>query len=149
MEPLDPLRISSTWQRLPPLHSGRTSYGLRPAGAVPGATTLTVPATRRSSPSFPAMVKNRGVAACVLAFLLGLGSPSWAEDRNAGPPKMVDCILIAKSARTLTLMRDGKVLKTYLVALGTEPVGPKVQEGDNKTPEGKYVIDSKNAHSRF
>jgi murein L,D-transpeptidase YafK len=60
-----------------------------------------------------------------------------------------DRIVIVKSERTLTLMSGDKVLKTYKVALGGDPVGPKVKAGDKKTPEGEYVIDSKNAKSRF
>jgi len=46
-------------------------------------------------------------------------------------------------------MRQGKVLKTYKVALGPEPVGPKQRQGDHKTPEGEYVLDRRNAHSQF
>ena len=41
------------------------------------------------------------------------------------------------------------MVKTYKVALGTEPVGPKVQQGDHRTPEGNYVLDSRNDHSQF
>ena len=41
------------------------------------------------------------------------------------------------------------MLKTYKVALGSVPVGPKQVEGDHKTPEGDYLIDAKNAHSQF
>ena len=60
-----------------------------------------------------------------------------------------DRIIILKSARTMTLMRDGKTLKTYKVALGTEPVGAKQRVGDHKTPEGEYVIDAKKSQSQF
>jgi murein L,D-transpeptidase YafK len=60
-----------------------------------------------------------------------------------------DQILIKKSERTLTLLREGKVLKTYKVALGGQPVGAKTQKGDNKTPEGLYTIDARNQHSQF
>jgi murein L,D-transpeptidase YafK len=49
----------------------------------------------------------------------------------------------------MTLLSGSKVLKTYKVALGSVPVGPKRIEGDHKTPEGSYVIDAKNAHSQF
>jgi murein L,D-transpeptidase YafK len=49
----------------------------------------------------------------------------------------------------LTLLRQGQVLKTYKVALGHEPEGPKTQRGDNRTPEGEYTIDARNAHSQF
>ena len=60
-----------------------------------------------------------------------------------------DKIVIVKSTRTMTLLSGDKILKTYKVALGTVPVGPKRVEGDHKTPEGNYVIDSKNPQSQF
>jgi murein L,D-transpeptidase YafK len=61
----------------------------------------------------------------------------------------VDRIIIVKSAREMTLMCRGKPVKTYKVALGTQPVGAKERQGDHKTPEGNYVIDSKVENSRF
>ncbi|HSK43789.1 MAG TPA: L,D-transpeptidase family protein [Candidatus Binatia bacterium] len=54
-----------------------------------------------------------------------------------------------KSAHSMTLLSGGKAFKTYKVALGSVPMGPKRVEGDHKTHEGDYVIDAKNAHSRF
>ena len=60
-----------------------------------------------------------------------------------------DRVIIHKSVRTLELMRAGQVLKTYKIALGSEPVGRKTRQGDHRTPEGIYVIDSRNAHSQF
>src|SRR5579864_8467441 len=65
------------------------------------------------------------------------------------PPGKVDRIVVVKSARTMTLMSGGKVLKTYKVALSREPVGAKERAGDHKVPEGEYVVDSKVPHSRF
>ncbi|HUD55743.1 MAG TPA: L,D-transpeptidase family protein [Terracidiphilus sp.] len=87
--------------------------------------------------------------AVLLVVMLGVGAPSSTADETAAPVKKADRIVIVKSERTLTLMSGGKVLKTYKVALGGDPVGPKVKVGDKKTPEGMYVIDSKNAKSRF
>ena len=60
-----------------------------------------------------------------------------------------DKILIEKKERRLTLISKGKVLKTYKIALGGNPNGPKERQGDNKTPEGTYVIDSRNRDSRY
>ena len=60
-----------------------------------------------------------------------------------------DRIIVQKKARTVELMHAGQVLKTYKIALGGEPVGPKTRQGDHRTPEGRYVIDSRNAHSQF
>jgi tetratricopeptide (TPR) repeat protein len=61
----------------------------------------------------------------------------------------VDRILIEKNARRLMLISQGEVLKSYNIALGGNPVGPKERQGDNKTPEGTYVIDGRNKDSRF
>ena len=60
-----------------------------------------------------------------------------------------DRIIVQKKARTVELMHAGQVLKTYKIALGGEPVGPKTRQGDHRTPEGRYVIDSRNPHSQF
>lgn len=60
-----------------------------------------------------------------------------------------DKILIEKKERRLTLISKGRVLKTYKIALGGNPNGPKERQGDNKTPEGAYVIDSRNKDSRY
>jgi len=60
-----------------------------------------------------------------------------------------DKILIEKKERRLTLISKDKVLKTYKIALGGNPNGPKERQGDNKTPEGTYIIDSRNRDSRY
>jgi tetratricopeptide (TPR) repeat protein len=61
----------------------------------------------------------------------------------------VDKILIEKKARRLKLISKGEVLKTYKIALGGNPNGPKEMQGDNKTPEGTYCIDSRNKDSHY
>jgi len=61
----------------------------------------------------------------------------------------IDKILIEKQARRLMLISKGEVIKTYKIALGGNPVGPKERQGDNKTPEGTYVIDARNKGSRY
>jgi L,D-peptidoglycan transpeptidase YkuD (ErfK/YbiS/YcfS/YnhG family) len=60
-----------------------------------------------------------------------------------------DRVLIEKKERRLTLISKGKVLKSYQIALGGNPNGPKERQGDNKTPEGIYVIDSRNKNSSY
>jgi murein L,D-transpeptidase YafK len=60
-----------------------------------------------------------------------------------------DRVMIEKSERRLTLLSNGKILKTYKIALGGNPSGPKERQGDNKTPEGTYVIDSRNLSSPY
>ncbi|MGA7616828.1 MAG: L,D-transpeptidase family protein [Thermoanaerobaculia bacterium] len=58
-------------------------------------------------------------------------------------------IVIKKSDRSLSLMKGGHVLRTYRVALGPNPVGPKEREGDGRTPEGAYVVDFHKTDSAF
>jgi tetratricopeptide (TPR) repeat protein len=65
---------------------------------------------------------------------------------NAGP---VTKVLIEKKKRRLTLISKDKVIKTYKIALGGNPVGPKERKGDKKTPEGTYTIVSRNRHSKY
>jgi murein L,D-transpeptidase YafK len=69
--------------------------------------------------------------------------------QSTAKPLHADRVLVLKKERTLQLLSQGKVIKTYKVALGGDPVGPKTQQGDHKTPEGVYVLDSRSAHSQF
>ncbi len=61
----------------------------------------------------------------------------------------VDRVLIRKGARRLTLFCNGKAIKTYRVALGSNPLGKKTTKGDGRTPEGCYIIDRRKADSRY
>lgn len=69
--------------------------------------------------------------------------------QTAGHPLHADRVLVLKKERTLQLLSQGKVIKAYRVALGGDPVGPKTRQGDHRTPEGLYVLDSRNSQSQF
>ncbi len=58
-------------------------------------------------------------------------------------------ILVEKSARRLTFLREGCAPLVFPIALGRESVGPKRAEGDLKTPEGRYAVCTRNAQSRY
>ena len=60
-----------------------------------------------------------------------------------------DLVVVSKKEETLTLYKNQKVLGVYPVVFGTNPVGHKQQEGDRKTPEGRYVLDYKKPNSSF
>ena len=60
-----------------------------------------------------------------------------------------DRIVVEKSARKLTLFRGTTPLKSYSVALGRAPDGRKEREGDQRTPEGQYLIDAHKYDSAF
>ena len=49
----------------------------------------------------------------------------------------------------MLLLSGGKVIRTYKVALGKNPVGPKERQGDGKTPEGDYFISGRNRASSY
>lgn len=61
----------------------------------------------------------------------------------------VSAVLVLKSDRVLRLLNNGKTLRQYRVSLGKQPVGHKMQEGDLRTPEGRYILDWRNENSRF
>jgi len=60
-----------------------------------------------------------------------------------------DSIVVEKSAHRLSLYQRGRAVRTYLVALGQEPVGDKVRIGDLRTPEGRFLIEARNPASRY
>ncbi len=60
-----------------------------------------------------------------------------------------DLVVVKKSQYSLTLYSKGIPLKRYWVALGPNPQGPKLREGDNKTPEGRYLLDYKKTDSNY
>ena len=61
----------------------------------------------------------------------------------------IDRIVVEKSARRLSVFRNGNQVKVYRIVLGRNPLGPKREEGDMKTPEGIYQIDGRNRQSSF
>lgn len=61
----------------------------------------------------------------------------------------IDKIVVEKSQRKLFLLKEGEVVKAYPISLGANPIGTKKQEGDERTPEGNYVIDYKKSDSAF
>jgi len=63
--------------------------------------------------------------------------------------EMADRVVVRKSERKLYLMKSGKVLRSYRVALGLSPEGHKLREGDFRTPEGSYRLAERNADSDF
>ena len=68
---------------------------------------------------------------------------------GADPLPKVDRIVVNKRDHKLFLMSGDKTIKSYSVALGRGGLEPKRQQGDGRTPEGAYVIDSRNKQSQF
>lgn len=60
-----------------------------------------------------------------------------------------DYVLVVKSEKRLYLLQNGDVFASFRVAFGGNPKGHKQQQGDERTPEGRYVLDHKNPHSAY
>lgn len=64
--------------------------------------------------------------------------------------QQADFVLVDKSDRVLLLLRDGRVIRSYRdIQLGDAPEGHKRFQGDERTPEGRYVIDYRNPRSSY
>ncbi|WP_188150419.1 L,D-transpeptidase family protein [Teredinibacter waterburyi] len=61
----------------------------------------------------------------------------------------VDLVKVDKSESRMYLLDGERVVKEYHVAFGANPKGHKQQEGDEKTPEGSYILDYKKEDSSF
>lgn len=77
--------------------------------------------------------------------------PARSDVFDSPPPgfQTADRVVLQKGDRRLTLYRDGQELKNYRVSLGLRPTGHKQQEGDFRTPEGRYLLTRRNPDSEF
>jgi len=86
----------------------------------------------------------RGAGAALLAAsLFACATPPTSQ------PQFVDRVVVQKANRSMQLIQSGKVIRSYKVALGQDPIGHKSQQGDSRTPEGVYTVDFRRAQSRF
>ncbi len=83
----------------------------------------------------------------ILAVAFGL-SACGSKFRTYNGPKVTQ-VQVHKTDRKMYLLHNDRVLKSYDVALGFDPIGHKQFEGDGKTPEGAYFISHKNPNSEF
>ncbi|WP_133502016.1 L,D-transpeptidase family protein [Cognatilysobacter terrigena] len=81
------------------------------------------------------------VLLAVAAFFVA--APSLAQ------PVRATRILVDKSEHRMYVFAGTELVATYPAGFGVNRIGHKQEEGDRRTPEGKYVLDSKNANSAF
>jgi hypothetical protein len=72
-----------------------------------------------------------------------------ARERGGRFPLEQPRLVVHKAARSLDLMDGERLVKTFRIALGTNPTDAKRKEGDGCTPEGGYFVCTKNERSRF
>jgi murein L,D-transpeptidase YafK len=96
------------------------------------------------------MPKKLVISLGLLAAVAVVGA-LWANAPISPLPSdaKADLLVVNKGGRQLLAYSHGQLLRSYRVSLGREPVGPKIRQGDGKTPEGDYVIDAHNPHSAF
>jgi murein L,D-transpeptidase YafK len=85
-----------------------------------------------------------GCLMAALALLPFATAPVAASDFP-----LADKILVDKGNRKLHLLSNGVAFRTFKIALGLVPEGDKDEEGDQKTPEGVYMIDGRNPDSDY
>lgn len=68
------------------------------------------------------------------------GSPTALPLPRPGRRPAVDLLRVVKHERKLYALFRGESVMTFNVALGRQPRGHKLQEGDGRTPEGRYYI---------
>jgi murein L,D-transpeptidase YafK len=78
----------------------------------------------------------------------GMAQAPMAATISATVP-IADQVLVRKSERRLYLLRHGEILRSYRVALGLIPDGPKERSGDFRTPEGRYQLTRRNSRSDY
>jgi murein L,D-transpeptidase YafK len=92
-----------------------------------------------------AMLKIIGCTAALVALAGGVR----AEMNVPAPLVQADSVLVVKSERKLYLLKAGRVLREFDISLGLMPTGHKQREGDFRTPEGKYFLESRNPNSDY
>jgi murein L,D-transpeptidase YafK len=91
-------------------------------------------------------------ALCLLAVLLAAGVLFYLRPPPPSLPALtgvVERIIVDKTARQLTLIQNGRPVRTYAVALGFAPEGDKSRQGDGRTPEGVFRIAVRNDASKY
>jgi murein L,D-transpeptidase YafK len=79
----------------------------------------------------------------LFGVLLLIGAATAVASQKA------DLVLVKKSERKLLLVRGGEPFREFSIALGPRPRGHKLHAGDERTPEGRYLLDYKRERSRF
>ena len=84
-----------------------------------------------------------------------INTAGWPQGRYHDQPlpktQRIDRLVVHKDAQRMEAYAGDSLLKTYVVQVGTSS-GPKRWEGDRRTPEGEYRIDSRHpskAYHRF
>jgi murein L,D-transpeptidase YafK len=112
-----------------------------------GMVNMDPSASRVHRKNRPPTVKVARIVVCAVAGVVA--ALVWANfPVSPMPPGFrADRVVVLKTEREMRLYRDGQVRRVFRISLGANPVGHKTREGDERTPEGVYVLDWSNADS--
>jgi murein L,D-transpeptidase YafK len=88
------------------------------------------------------------ILAGLTLLLLSAAQPARAFDPTL-VPVFAERVVVKKGERRLYLYKGEAQLATYPISLGRNPKGAKRQQGDLRTPEGRYVLDYRKRDSGF
>ncbi|OCX51741.1 hypothetical protein BEL04_17155 [Mucilaginibacter sp. PPCGB 2223] len=92
------------------------------------------------------MIK-KAAAYCTLIVLIACAIYACYPEPKLPGNARINKLLVFKSKHRMLAYEDNKLLKSYQISLGFCPTGKKQVDGDGKTPEGDYTINTKNPNS--
>jgi len=94
-------------------------------------------------------MKYRYFLGLALLLFIALVIYNYFPEQRLPANSNIDSLTVNKSKHQLLVYSEGKLLKSYSVSFGDNPIGHKEFEGDEKTPEGLYTINAKNDKSGY
>ena len=104
------------------------------------------PPLKQELPAPPAGLPETGAAEDIPP--LDPRKPAGLKKPSLIPPPPITLteewlVVVKKGKRKLHLYRDCRLVKTFPIDLGENPKGPKLRQGDMRTPEGLYRVVEK------
>jgi murein L,D-transpeptidase YafK len=95
------------------------------------------------------MAGSRVFPLLAVLVLMSVTAAAHSQTRLVSYHEQADTVLVVKSERKLYLLKAGRILREFEVALGLVPQGHKQREGDYRTPEGRYRLEGRNPSSDY
>lgn len=92
---------------------------------------------------------RKSIVLLIVGLFIGLTVYYFYPESSIPENITIDKIIVLKSSRQLKAYSQGKLIKTFKISIGRNPIGRKEIEGDKKTPEGLYSINDKNPQSGY
>ena len=96
------------------------------------------------------------VALCAVAPAASAANASSTPSFDARTARLRDSdlpiathVVVHKGQRRLEIFQGDEQLREFRIALGGDPLGHKLFEGDSRTPEGRYMLGARNPRSEF